>query len=221
MTVNAVSYSRQNPSMRYRELQNMYRQLHDCGEPSLKLAPEQTFSGTSLLPQLARIKELVQRTGASTILDYGCGKGMQYEQRTLQAPDGSSYDGVVDYWDVAAVHCYDPCYEPFMRLPVGTYHGVISTDVLEHCPEEDVPWIVEEIFGYAERFVFANVACYPAMKHLPNGENAHCTIKPVAWWSALFLAAASARPVVWQAVIQSRVETPQGPRLEEQVIGEG
>jgi hypothetical protein len=54
---------------------------------------------------------------------------------------------------------------------------VISTDVLEHCPGKvNVPWIVDEMFGYATRFVFANVAVIPAGKRLPNGENAHCTI---------------------------------------------
>ena len=63
---------------------------------------------------------------------------------------------------------------------------MICTDVLEHCPEDDVPWIVDELFGYANMFVFANVACYPAHKVLPNGENAHCTIQPPEWWERLF-----------------------------------
>jgi hypothetical protein len=66
---------------------------------------------------------------------------------------------------------------PFSALPEGRFDGVVCTDVLEHCPEEDLPWIVGELFGYARLFVFANVACYPAAKKLPNGENAHCTIR--------------------------------------------
>ena len=60
---------------------------------------------------------------------------------------------------------------------------VVCTDVLEHCPPEDVPWIVEELFMLARKFVFANIACYPARKYLRNGENAHCTVAPVEWWS--------------------------------------
>jgi hypothetical protein len=62
---------------------------------------------------------------------------------------------------------------------------VISTDALEHCPEQDMPWILEEIFAAARRFVYANVASYPAVKLLPNGENAHSTQRPANWWSAL------------------------------------
>lgn len=56
---------------------------------------------------------------------------------------------------------------------------MICTDVLEHCPEEDIPWIVDELFAFARKFVYANIACFPARKQLPSGGNAHCTVKPV------------------------------------------
>ena len=46
--------------------------------------------------------------------------------------------------------------------------------------------IVAEIFSYARRFVYVNVACYPAEKRLPNGENAHCTVRPPEWWAKLY-----------------------------------
>jgi len=96
------------------------------------------------------------------------------------------WNSMQEYWGVESIRCYDPGHPPFSVLPEGGFDAVICTDVLEHCPEEDLPWIVGELFGYARRFVFANVACYPAAKTLPNGENAHCTIRPVAFWRALF-----------------------------------
>src|ERR1051326_1125418 len=70
-------------------------------------------------------------------------------------------------------------------LPTGRFDGVVCTDVLEHCPEEDLAWILEEIFSYAARFVYLNVACFPARKTLPSGENAHITIREPDWWHAL------------------------------------
>jgi hypothetical protein len=194
-------------------------QMHEQGATQHGIAPEQTFNGMSLLPQAVRIKRLVERTGASTLLDYGSGKGVQYDLRPVKAPDGSLHDSMVDYWDVIAVQCYDPCYEPYSKLPRGKFDGVICTDVLEHCPEEDLPWILDEIFGYAERFVYANIACYPASKRLPNGEDAHCTIKPVAWWRELLLAASAGRPgLVWEVWVQSLVSTPDGMRIAEEQI---
>jgi hypothetical protein len=70
---------------------------------------------------------------------------------------------------------------------------------MEHCPEEDLRWIVAEIFSFARRFVYVNVACFPAEKLLPNGENAHCTIQPPEWWAGLFREAARRHPgIVWE-----------------------
>jgi FkbM family methyltransferase len=115
-------------------------------------------------------------------------------------------DGIAEYWDVDEVQCYDPGYAPHSARPEGRFDGVICTDVLEHCPEEDVPWILEEIFGYAGRFVYLNVACYPARKTLPNGENAHITVRPPEWWREKVRAAA--RPGI-------RVELQADVREEE------
>ena len=61
-------------------------------------------------------------------------------------------------------------------------------------PEDDIGWIVAEITGQARRFVFASIACYPARTLLPNGENAHCTIRPESWWRNVFASAARERP---------------------------
>lgn len=217
-----MSYSRANPSPRYRELQTMYRELHEGGEKNLGLPPEQTFNGMSLMPQLQRIKDLIARTGARTVLDYGSGKGQQYAPMLLKDAAGVTYDGVLDFWGVDGVLCYDPCYQPYSILPEGRFDAVVSTDVLEHCPEQDVPWIIDEIFSYAERCVYANIACYPAKKHLPNGENAHCTIKPIEWWRQHVLAASERRPnLALEIWVQSLVSTPAGMRLEEQRIGRG
>src|SRR5437763_1557904 len=81
-------------------------------------------------------------------------------------------EGIAEYWDVDEVRCYDAGYQPYRKLPAGQFDGVISTDVLEHCPEEDLSWILQEIFSFARRFVFLNVACFPARKTLPDGTNA-------------------------------------------------
>ncbi|MBM3358610.1 MAG: class I SAM-dependent methyltransferase [Betaproteobacteria bacterium] len=215
-----MSYSRANPSPRYRELQGLYRTMHEEGEKFLGIPPEETFPGSSLAPQAPRIKALIVKTGALTILDYGAGKGKQYEPRPIKDGASGQWPSVMDYWDVDEVVCYDPCYAPYSKLPGDKFDGVICTDVLEHCPEEDIPWIVGEIFGYATRFVFANVACYPARKRLPTGENAHCTIKPVEWWSELFAQVASRHPeLTWEVWVQSRIDKPEGPQLVEQRLG--
>src|SRR5687767_11607001 len=165
-----MSYSRSNPSPRYVELQSLYRTLHETGEAHLGIPPEMTFPGTSPAPQAGRIKKLIDRTRAQIILDYGSGKGRQYDPHVITDDAGVEWPDILAYWNVDEIVCYDPGYPPFSKVPTGKFDGVIATDVLEHCPEDDMSWIVEEIFAFAERFVFANVACYPALKRLPTGE---------------------------------------------------
>jgi hypothetical protein len=74
---------------------------------------------------------------------------------------------------------------------------------------------VEELFGFARKFVFANVACFPARKRLPSGGNAHCTIKPVKWWEEHVQQAARAKPEV---VYEVRFVYPRGQQLVESVV---
>ena len=211
-----MTNSRANPSPRYVEMMEQYRLLHASGERHRHLSADETYPGISLVAHVPRIKALIERTGASDILDYGAGKGVAYALSALTIPGVGRIEGIVDYWDVDSVHCYDPCHEPYSQLPQGKFDGVITTDVLEHCPEQDVQWVIDELFGYARKFVFASIADYPALTKLPNGENAHCTVRPAAWWQQLFEStAAHATGVRWMIVVQSIQETPQGPRLLE------
>lgn len=191
-----MRFSRERPSPRYRELMELYRRLHVEGEKFLGLEPRATYPGISLMPHLERIRELIVETGAKTILDYGSGKGMQYEPQRIALPGRGEWDSVLDFWDVDEVRCYDPCYGPYSRLPEERFDGVVCTDVLEHCPEEDLPWVVNEVFSFATRFVYAGVACYAAKTRLPNGENAHCTVRPPEWWRGLFERTAATYPGV-------------------------
>ena len=194
-----MAYSREQPSPRYRELIDMYRTMHQVGDTAHGLSAEKTFSGQSLPRQAHRIKPLIARTQARTILDYGCGKGLQYRPAPIKQEGVVRWNSIQEYWGVESIYCYDPAYGPHSQLPAGRFDGVVCTDVLEHCPEQDLDWIIDGFFSFAEKFVFANVACYPAAKKLPNGENAHCTIRPAAFWKAKFDEAAARHPgVLWE-----------------------
>jgi hypothetical protein len=78
---------------------------------------------------------------------------------------------------------YDPAVPEYENLPDGPFHGIFSTDVLEHIPEHQIPETIKEITFRAERFVFLAICTRPAIAILPNGDNAHCTLKPIEWWT--------------------------------------
>jgi hypothetical protein len=212
-----MTYSRANPSTRYVELLSMYREMHLEGEKHLRIPAHETFDGRSLHGQVRRIKRLIERTGAETVLDYGSGKGQQYDPNRIKVQGEGEWDGVLDYWGVEEVVCFDPAYPPYSTPPGGQFDGVVSTDMLEHCPEDDIPWIVEEMFSFARRFVFATVACYPARKRLPSGENAHITLKDPQWWREVFeRSAARHGDVLWEAWVQL---TPPAKGCQETRLG--
>jgi hypothetical protein len=211
-----AKFTRPAPSPRYRRLVQQYEIMHLHGETHLGIPPEQTFPGASLPKQAHPIKRLIRLTGAKTILDYGAGKGQQYlPLRITDEEERIEYPDIRSFWGVDEIRCYDPGYQPFQVLPSGTFDGVVCTDVLEHCPEEDIPWILDELFALAGKFVYANVACFPARKRLPSGGNAHCTIKPVRWWEDELERPARARP---QVRYEFRLAYLKGDQLKEKVL---
>jgi hypothetical protein len=189
-----AKFSRASPSPRYRRLIEQYQMMHTEGDVRSGLSPENTFPGQSLPPQAPNIRRLILETQSRSLLDYGCGKGQQYRPYRIADPKVGEFPDIKSYWGASEVRCYDPGYPPYSELPSGTFDGVICTDVLEHCPEEDVAWIVAELFAYARKFVYANVACFPARKCLPSGGNAHCTVKAPGWWEDIIVPAAKRKP---------------------------
>ena len=191
-------YSRENPSARYTELVKLYRHAHELGQPEFGNRPEDTFAGEVRIQHASRISFFTKSCGAQRLLDYGAGKGHQYDLNRTDVD-------LREVYGVSEITCYDPGHQPYSSLPDGSFDGVICLDVMEHCPEEDLPWIISEIIGYAERFAYFTVACFKAKKKLPNGENAHCTVRPPAWWKAIFEDVAARNPdVMIEAILQEK-----------------
>ncbi len=196
MSENERLYSRKNPSLVYKTLISQYEKLHVEGDPQRGKSPDQIYPGNSLPVHAGAIKEIVDLTGAESLLDYGCGKGLQYKWKDIKLKAGPIIPDLKTFWGIDSITCYDPAVSEFSKLPTGKFDGVISTDVLEHCPESDIAWILDEIFGYANRFVFLNIACHPARAHLPDGQNAHRTTQPPSWWKPVVEAVAADHPHV-------------------------
>ncbi len=142
-----------------------YSQMH--------AANEKAFAGYSVKNYLEQIAQLVAISGATSLLDYGSGKGYQYLARRYH-----------EAWGGVLPHCYDVGVRQLAERPTGKFHGVICTDVLEHIAEPDVDQVLADIFGFAEKFVFLAIACRKAKKTLPDGRNVHLTIREPAWWDA-------------------------------------
>ena len=63
---------------------------------------------------------------------------------------------------------------------------VVCIDVLEHIFMEDIPKVITELFSLSKKLLIVNLACYEAAALLPNGENAHITVRSPDWWKGIF-----------------------------------
>jgi len=137
-----------------------YRQLHEAGH----------FPGLSIRPFVPEIAQLVVETRAKSLLDCGCGKGHQYIIERFH-----------EAWGPRPT-LYDPGVSEHDTKPAGRFDGVITTDMLEHIPEDELDAVVADLVRYARLWCFASVCCRPAKRRFPDGSNVHVTIRPFAWW---------------------------------------
>ena len=108
---------------------------------------------------------------AKSLLDYGCAAGNHWTEFDLKG-----------FLGIEKVTLYDPAVEKYSQRPTETSDIVICIDVMEHIPEEDIDWVIEDILNHANTFVYFRVEFAPAHALLPSGENAHVTVRPFNWW---------------------------------------
>lgn len=195
-----TTHERSHPSARYTELLNFYHAMHqegftrvDSARPTYAAAHD-AFVGREVCDYAATIRAQLRLTRSRTVLDYGAGKGNQYRLRV--AAQGQVYGNLCEYWDIDEVTCYEPGQASTSQAPNHADDLVVCTDVLEHIPELDLPWVINEIFSHARNAVFCSIAAYPAFARLPDGENAHVTIRPATWWHGLLQSTAVLYPEV-------------------------
>ncbi len=190
--VERLAFTHANPSKRYEELGKIYRNLHREAERRGE-AGESVFGGGNLFQHIDHIRADLKETGCKSLLDYGSGRAAAHKQRPIDVPSGDSAKSLKDYWELDKITCYDPWFAPLSKVPSERFDAVICTDVLQHCAEDDLDWVLTEIFDYAKRYVFLTLACFPAKAKLENGESYHVTVHPPEWWRPRIFAAALGR----------------------------
>src|SRR3990167_3018625 len=88
-------------------------------EDSKKIHKGKLFTGLFLRSHAPFIKEIIDRLGCRTALDYGCGKGRHYQW--VMPKHGTTLE---QYWGLK-VEKYDPAYLPFAKEPTGKFDIVI------------------------------------------------------------------------------------------------
>jgi len=145
---------------------------NDLLEEYKKLHADNPGYGTQGLATRPGVRLTIDYLKPKTVLDYGCGKGRLIKELAQCYPHIEFYG-------------YDPAIPEYDTLPIEKADLVINTDVLEHIPEGTLPSVVAQIASISEN-VFFILHHALAGNVLPNGENAHCTVKPPQWYYELF-----------------------------------
>lgn len=143
------------------DLLEQYKMLHK--------SPGNTFLGLTLRLYGEEIREHLIKHDVKTLIDYGCGQAMAHPEINFEG-------GGVN------LTLYDPAVERYSAKPQGIFDAAICTDVLEHIPEEDLDEVISDLDRYGSKMVFVTVCCRKAKQILPDGRNAHVTVKPEEWW---------------------------------------
>lgn len=122
------------------------------------------WNGYDVVKYQKHIKDLVVRFNAKTILDYGCGKGLQY---TDPLPYGDKKIWTTfDKWLEVTVYKYDPCVDAFSTPPPNNmkFDGVICSQVLQTIPDQDLTWVSEKLLSHTDKFCFVSLNFQKAAK---------------------------------------------------------
>lgn len=139
-----------------RHLEDQYRTMHEQGR----------FKGRSWSLYLDDLHKSIPDLQELTILDFGCGPHGGLSQRY---PENT--------------RPYDPYVEKYNEPPWGVEYDVIfSSDVLEHVPLRDLNELFRSLKSCNPKHVFLVISTRWAMKNLPDGSNAHITVRPPEWW---------------------------------------
>jgi len=162
-------------SKKFQQLIQMYKKMASLGynRSSGEYIPsEKVYSDLEPEKHKEFLKDIFKKFEIKTILDYGSGKG-DWNSIIDGKQTFKNFLGLKEVFQ----------YEPALNKDEKTKQDcALSFDVLEHVFISDVPYVIYDLFLNAKKLVVLNVACYKAAALLPNGENAHVTVRHPLWW---------------------------------------
>ena len=140
------------------ELIDQYREIH----------ASRVYGATSV-KNLRFLRPEIRLLRPQSILDYGCGQSRLLEALELGYP--------------VERRRYDPAIPDYAEKPSAPADLLINVDVLEHIEEADLDTVLAEMRALCREAIII-VDTKPAKAVLPDGRNAHVTLRPRAWWQA-------------------------------------
>jgi hypothetical protein len=136
------------------------------------------------------IEPILIQNNIKTVLDYGCGKSQLVNK--MKGIRGFRFDPAIFGFDEL----------PAGMKGTGNVDAVITTDVLEHIPEDQLPDVMREITSISEKQLHLIFTILDS-NYLPDGSPCHVTVKPFHWWIK-FIASFVSSPVYYIAEMERK-----------------
>ncbi len=137
-----------------------------------------------------RLHEVAERVRAQTVLYYGLGRSAESDAADRL---GLGEAIRVSRFDLTAPAPGEPC------------DGVVCEGVLEFLPDEDAPWVIDDLFERAKRFVYAVVANDARSERLSDGSGLASHARDASWWIEHFETAGRRHPELhWTLVLDEQ-----------------
>lgn len=130
------------------------------------------------------LKNTFHENKINSVLDYGSGRS-DWNDKGFDKDNNLS---AKEYFNLDKVFQYEPTiYNTSKKIT----DCVLCFDVLEHIFISDLNKLVSDLYYHASSLLILQVACYEAKAKLPNGENAHITLRNPIWWKGFIDAVSS------------------------------
>lgn len=123
--------------------------------------------GTTAVRMRRFIEPWVRLARPASVLDYGAGQGR--------------FVDVIDVPTLCVRARYDPAIAEIATPPAGPFDYLLCIDVLEHLEPDEVRPVLTHMRSLSERALVV-ITTKPARATLPDGRNAHTTLRPARWW---------------------------------------
>lgn len=152
------------------------------------------------------LDSLIEQTEPKTILNYRFADTVVEHPLSVELPPGQ---------DDIIVTRYDPADRSSGARPTDCFDGVVCADALNYIPDEDVPWVIDDLFDWARRFVYVVIEPSPREKTLADGTCLHSRPRDLTWWKTAFEKAAERHPrIQWKLVFNGPTD-PKSQALRE------
>ena len=195
-------FTADRPSAQYTSLLTRLQTSWDNGDTH----EQQTVRPSAAAKEPEGLQSLIEKTRPATILEYRFADGV-----ATHAESGEPVSGQ----DEVIVTRYDPAGRTGGERPANCFDGVVCAEALNYIPDEDVPWVIEDLFEWAGRFVYAGIESSPREKTLADGSRLQSRPRDLAWWKTWFETTAERHPQVqWKLVFNSATD-PKSQALRE------